>query len=462
MLTSELSAGDEVEFVRRDFATGQLSYYLATVLRSPAKQHNMILIEYHTILHGSMPAKELIYATSVRPAPPTEYVSWFQLEDDVDVYIAGGWYRGTVKDIDVNSNYLVSFARQGDEIVAEQCNMRHHREWNDGAWFPPSPPLLPPRKRSVDNPKPRKMRPAKKTKKTSKALMSKGARVEVKIDDPGFQGAWFDGLVIDHVGSDKYVVEYLHLLTEDETGKLREVVNAEDVRPCPPVDQTQGRYKVHDRVDAWCNDGWWEGMIVRVLDALNKYMVYFTVTRDTLELESSILRPHMDWVNGKWVKDMLLEEPEESNNTVESDNPSYRIGMEVEAKSDEAGFRGAWFTGMIVAVLGNDRFLVQYDNLVTDDETDYLKEEVNASDLRPRPPQVPIPNLYPLLEVVDAWSNDAWWVGHIVRVCKNEATFKYRVVFWTKEELEFDHSQLRPHLEWVDGEWCSVPQEWKL
>ncbi|CAN1281737.1 Protein AGENET DOMAIN (AGD)-CONTAINING P1 [Linum perenne] len=162
----------------------------------------------------------------------------------------------------------------------------------------------------------------------------------------------------------------------------------------------------------------------------------------------------MDWVNGKWVK----EEPEESNNMVESDNPSYRIGMEVEAKSDEAGFRGAWFVGMIVGVLRNDRFLVQYDNLVTDDETDYLKEEVNASDLRPRPPQVPIPNLYPLLEVVDAWFNDAWWVGHVVRVSKNEASFKYRVIFWTKEELDFDHSQLRPHLEWVDGEWCSVPQ----
>ncbi|CAN1805260.1 Protein AGENET DOMAIN (AGD)-CONTAINING P1, partial [Linum perenne] len=106
----------------------------------------------------------------------------------------------------------------------------------------------------------------------------------------------------------------------------------------------------------------------------------------------------------------------------------------------------AWFIGIIVGVLENDRFLVQYDNLLVDDEPDYLKEEVNASDLRPCPPQVPIPHLYGLLEVVDAWFNDAWWVGHIVRVSKN---IKYRVAFWTKEELDFDHSQLRSHQEWI-------------
>lgn len=130
-------------------------------------------------------------------------------------------------------------------------------------------------------------------------------------------------------------------------------------------------------------------------------------------------------------------------------------GTKVEVKSDEVGFQGAWFGATIVDVMGNDEFLVQYDTLVTDDFADYLREEARSSDIRPYPPH--IQHVYPFepLEIVDAWYNDGWWVGRVIKV---QEEFKYTVHFKTTEELDFEHCELRSHLEWIDGNWFTVPQ----
>ncbi|CAN0855242.1 Protein AGENET DOMAIN (AGD)-CONTAINING P1, partial [Linum grandiflorum] len=465
MLSSDFSTGDRVEVLKRDGVSGQLTYYPAAVLRAPAKQKNKMLIEYRTIINGSIPTRELVESDTVRPTPPPDYGSWFKVDDDVDVFTDGGWHRGIIEGILVDSKYVVALANRSEGIVTEQCALRHHREWMDGAWFPPPSSTL-----TQGNPKSRKMKPKvmleRKKKKMKSETMAeetmpvKGAKVEVKSDDADFQGAWFGAIVIDHVGKDKCLVEYLHFVTDDQTGPLREVVNLDDVRPYPPDDQSLRSYKRRDKVDAWYNEGWWEGMISRVVDGSDKYIVYFPTTKDAIEFESSNLRPHLDWIHGEWVKEKSVEREDKVKRTLNSSSSSssYGIGAKVEVKSDEAGFQGAWFAGTIVAVLENDRFMVEYSNLLTDDETDYLKEEVNASDVRPCPPEVSITQFYGLLDVVDAWSHDAWWVGRIIRVYKE---MKYRVLFDSKEELEFEHSQLRPHQEWSGGKWCSVPKDWE-
>ena len=130
-------------------------------------------------------------------------------------------------------------------------------------------------------------------------------------------------------------------------------------------------------------------------------------------------------------------------------------GMQVEVRSDEEGYRGSWYVAKVVAPLANDKFLVEYQTLKTDDETEFLKEEAYAKDIRPCPPE--IRRVYPfvLCENVDAWYNDGWWAG---RVSKALAGRKYMVYFsTTNEELEFDHYHLRPHQEWKDGKWIYSP-----
>ena len=128
--------------------------------------------------------------------------------------------------------------------------------------------------------------------------------------------------------------------------------------------------------------------------------------------------------------------------------------MKVEVKSDEEGFKGSWYAAKIVKSLGNDKFLVEYQTLTTDDELELLKEEADALNIRPCPPEIQHVYPYALCERVDAWYNEGWWVGRISKVLVGS---KYMVYFsTTNEELEFEHCDLRPHMEWADGLWVDV------
>ncbi|CAI0626160.1 unnamed protein product [Linum tenue] len=457
---SHFATGDAVEVLKRDDGSGggsfQLTYYPAAVRRAPAKQRNKILVEYQTLKNGSVPAKELVDCCSVRPAPPPDAGALFKEGTDVDVYSEGGWHAGIVKEILGNSKYLVAFARRSEGIVAEQCTLRHHRDWIGGDWFPPLRQVLPPRKRYVEEPKPGKIKlKIKRGKGETETTLRKGTRIEVKSDDAGFEGSWFAGIIIDLEGTNKYLVQYLNLLNEEQTASLREVVSAGNVRPYPPETQSGNCYKFLDKVDAWYNEGWWEGVVLRVDERSNKYMVFFPFTKDNVYFEASSLRPHMEWVNGKWVK----EKSAKVNHEVRQTGSGYSKGLKVEVKTDEVGYQDAWFVATILDVPRKDRYLVQYDNLLANDETKFLEEEVNACDIRPCPPQVPDIHPYGLLDIVDAWCNDGWWVGCIIRASRE---MKYRVQFGTGEELDFQHTQLRPHQEWSAGMWCSVPKDWKF
>lgn len=126
-------------------------------------------------------------------------------------------------------------------------------------------------------------------------------------------------------------------------------------------------------------------------------------------------------------------------------------GKMVEVSSDEEGFLGAWFTATVLESMGKNKFLVQYHNLKTDDETQLLTETVDALHIRPTPPEIPVDGEFRNLEEVDASHNDGWWVGVISKVLDGR---RYMVYFrqW-KEEMEFGHDDLRLHQDWINGRW---------
>lgn len=136
--------------------------------------------------------------------------------------------------------------------------------------------------------------------KTSEPKFSKEMRVEVKSDEEGYKGSWYAAVIIESIGQHKFLVEYLTLRTEDESEPLKEMADASDIRPCPPVIDRIDRFKMLEEVDAWYNDGWWVGIICKILDGL-KYMVYFWTTNEELVFDHFTLRPHQEWIDGKWV-----------------------------------------------------------------------------------------------------------------------------------------------------------------
>ncbi|XVF38921.1 hypothetical protein REPUB_Repub20aG0144100 [Reevesia pubescens] len=458
----QLSKGDEVEVKRPNG-----SYYTATVLRPPVIMHkNMVFVEYQAVYEGPKRVKGYVDLSHVRPLPPRELNRYFKPGDSVDAYWENGWRKGVVKDILENSKYVVGFDGNGEkkeeeqENEIEQCNLRLHREWDDGSWVPPLTDTE--LANSSNKEKDDKSRKVKLKfvfrKRPADAKFQKDDEVEV-TNDEGFKGSWFSAVVIEYMGNDKYLVEYPTLKTEDGM-PLREEAEAHRVRPCPPELSCVASFHLHEVVDAWYNDGWWVGVISGVLTG-SKYTVFFSQTNEELEFDRSNLRLHQDWINGKWI----IASEEKSVPQIAGCNkllykmdvegkrhqPKFPKGMKVEVKSDEPGYEGSWFSAVIVDSFGNNKYLVEYLTLKTEDQDAFLREEAYASYIRPRPSHVRHAHRYELLENVDAWYNDGWWSGQIIKVLTG---WRYAIYFKTTNEvLEFEHDDLRLHQEWINGKW---------
>ncbi|KAL2921060.1 DUF724 domain-containing protein 3 [Bienertia sinuspersici] len=128
----------------------------------------------------------------------------------------------------------------------------------------------------------------------------KGAMVEVSSDEPGYEGSWYSAVILRSTRMGRYMVEYMTLKTEDNRKFLREEAEARNIRPCPPDIEMNRQFFLLEKVDAWHNDGWWEGVISKVL-ADKKYMVYFDTNNEELEFDHVNLRSRQAWINGSWI-----------------------------------------------------------------------------------------------------------------------------------------------------------------
>ncbi|KAF6136550.1 hypothetical protein GIB67_016006 [Kingdonia uniflora] len=135
----------------------------------------------------------------------------------------------------------------------------------------------------------------------------------------------------------------------------------------------------------------------------------------------------------------------------------FQEGDRVEVQSKEDGFLGSYYEATVVTAVGKHKYLVKYKTLLTEDETESLQEIVDASEVRPTPPEIKSFGAFGLLDVVDAFDNDGWWVGKTT----GKGLYKYVVYFdkW-KIKIGYPPSELRVHQDWVDGKWVRARKEW--
>ncbi|CAN1180454.1 Protein AGENET DOMAIN (AGD)-CONTAINING P1 [Linum perenne] len=295
------------------------------------------------------------------------------------------------------------------------------------------------------------MSKSKPSKSPSIPIFKQGQQIEISSHDLGFRGSWFSGTVVrrSKENPSHYVIQYDKLF-EDDTGKvpLQETLHWVQLRPPPPpTDESSTKFKFSDEVEAYHKDGWWEGVITEEIGD-GKFAVFFRSSKEQIVFEEKELRMQREWINGKWNPPFG-----------ESVNGSkkFRVGMEVEVTTEEEGFEGAWFAATIKEVNNNKKYIVQYTTLRNEDDTEFLCEEVDAWQIRPSPEEAIVEGSYKLMEEVDAYYNECWWVGVVVKVLSESG--KYLVFFRdTDEELEFKHGDLRPHCDWIGGKWI-IPSQ---
>nr|XP_034904086.1 DUF724 domain-containing protein 2 isoform X8 [Populus alba] len=84
----------------------------------------------------------------------------------------------------------------------------------------------------------------------------------------------------------------------DEAGTMKTIVDSLHIRPTPP--HADRNYELLERVDAHYGIGWRSGVITKLL-AGTRYNVFFKQGNEDRELSQSKIRPHMEWVDGKWI-----------------------------------------------------------------------------------------------------------------------------------------------------------------
>ncbi|CAN4099274.1 unnamed protein product [Withania somnifera] len=117
-----------------------------------------------------------------------------------------------------------------------------------------------------------------------------GDEVEVVSKENGFRGSYYTATILSSIGASHY---------ESDT---RTLLRSLDVRPVPP-DQNEaviahGGFSVYNMVDVFANDGWWFGVIDRIIG--EDYYVYFPTTDDNIAYPVDVLRCHHEWVNDHW------------------------------------------------------------------------------------------------------------------------------------------------------------------
>ena len=128
--------------------------------------------------------------------------------------------------------------------------------------------------------------------------------------------------------------------------------------------------------------------------------------------------------------------------------------QEVEISSKEEGFICSLYAATIITHFVDNLYLVEYKNLLKDDESGPLREVIPEDQIRPLPPAISFSLAgFTVLDKVDAYYNDGWWTG---KITGTEGT-KYVVHFESSgEKLTFSPSDLRMHLEWINGNWIAI------
>lgn len=142
-----------------------------------------------------------------------------------------------------------------------------------------------------------------------------GDEIEILSQDSGLRGCWFKATITRRV-SKRLKVRYEKLQNEDGEGNLEEWVSAwrlagpdksgmrvagrTTVRPFASFNVSPGECNIGQAVDAWWNDGWWEGIIINK-EPPGDFQVYFPGEGDLSSFKIEDLRTSRDWVNDSWI-----------------------------------------------------------------------------------------------------------------------------------------------------------------
>jgi hypothetical protein len=289
------------------------------------------------------------------------------------------------------------------------------------------------------------------------------AAVEVRIDDEGFHGSWFEARVLGFSPARgrgfpaQYKVTYSDLVADDGSGVLSEYFAPSHVRPRPPpTPPSSPPLGLHDIVEAFHHDGWWSGIVVAAPAAsAGPVTVAFPVTREVIPFPPNLVRPRRDYVAGEWVlsRAVVAVRPKRAVKT-------YIVGEKVEVGRNREVFGYSWFPATVTKVVDPLSYVVEYLDLDVEGDAGVEKatEYLHWLFIRPAVEHVPLESEFCLGPgaAVEAYCDGAWSPGIVLRFVGDG---EYEVSIDGKEEkvlVTKVKALLKPQYKWNGKKWTIV------
>jgi len=136
-------------------------------------------------------------------------------------------------------------------------------------------------------------------KQATGSVFSSGTEVEVNLEKDNVRDIWLPAVVIKENEDKTFLVKCLSARNSDEAGPMKTIVDFLHIRPTPPL-YADRNYELLERVDTRYGFGWRSGVITKLL-AGRRYNVFFKHGNEDKELSHTKIRPHLEWVDGKWI-----------------------------------------------------------------------------------------------------------------------------------------------------------------
>ncbi|CAN6171416.1 unnamed protein product [Urochloa humidicola] len=287
-----------------------------------------------------------------------------------------------------------------------------------------------------------------------------GTEVEVRIDDDGYYGSWYEATV---VGFDpgagrripaQYTVTYSHLNSVD--GPIS--VAASHVRPRPPPPSPPPRFLLHDIVEVFDCRGWWSGIVVAPepdpADPDSRVTVAFPITAEVLPFSPDLVRPRRDYAGGEWVpsRAVVSIQPRRGARV-------YKAGEKIELLMEREVYGCSWFRATVAKVVDRLSYIVEYPN----DQAGGGKVEVYRHWGCIRPAEYHRPRESKVLlcpgAAVEVFCDGAWSQGMVRKVVREGCEYEVSVDGEAAEQLLTKLVyQLRPLYIWNGKHW-TIPSD---
>ncbi|XP_008801740.3 DUF724 domain-containing protein 7-like [Phoenix dactylifera] len=275
------------------------AWYEARVIRATSGRRPYVVV-YDSLVDDSdesRPLSEPVVAANIRPRPPqSPDPQIFTLHQLVDAFYNDGWWAGIVSAVppEGGGKYSVCFPNTREEMEFFSAELRPRRYWIQGKWVSPD------------------------GKETEKVMYSTGTQVEVAYFNGKFPAAWLPAVVVKPIWRNIFLVEYKSLKTEHERS-LKEIVDLQDIRPCPPLSSEDRNFDLHDVVEAFYRNGWCRGVVARI-NAGSRYSIKLMHLEEELEFSHAEVRLPYEWDDGKWVLASQDKSTRQSSSGTESVN----------------------------------------------------------------------------------------------------------------------------------------------